>query len=190
MSAPAKTSGREIRTAARKILEEEGLDSVTMQAVANAVGVRPPSLYKHFADRADLLRGMTEDALEELQRMVERGANHGSVRESLERMANAYRNFAKKNRGAYQLIFSTESPNDEADLKARLASAGLLLGILKEAIGPERALPAARTLVAFLHGFVLMEMGGLFRLGGDIGEAFEFGLSTILDAITRSTEDE
>jgi len=185
MSAPAKTSGREIRSAARKILEEDGLDGVTMQAVADAVGVRPPSLYKHFADRADLLRGLTEDALEDLQRTVERAARPGPARESLERMAAAYRNFAKRNPAAYKLIFSADTPNDESDLRARQASAGLLLAILTEAIGPESALPAARTLVAFLHGFVLMEMTGLFRLGGNISEAFGFGLKVILDATLR-----
>jgi len=183
MSAPAKTSGKEIRSAARKILEQDGRDSVTMQAVADAVGVRPPSLYKHFADRADLLRGLTEDALEDLQRTVERAARPGLPRESLERMAAAYRSFALKNPGAYQLIFAADAPGDATDLKARQASAGLLLNILTEVIGPHSALPAARTLVAFLHGFVMMEMSGLFRLGGNVGEAFGFGLKTILDSI-------
>jgi len=183
MSAPAKTSATDIRSAARKILEENGLESVTMQAVADAVGVRPPSLYKHFADRADLLRGLTDDAMKDLQRTVERAASPDSARESLERMATAYRAFAKRNPGAYQLIFAADAPNDAADLKARQASAGLLLNILTEAIGPQSALPAARTLVAFLHGFVLMEMTGLFRLGGDVSAAFGFGLKAILDAI-------
>jgi AcrR family transcriptional regulator len=187
MSAPAKTSGRDIRSAARKILEEEGLENVSMQAVADAVGIRPPSLYKHFADRAGLLRALTEDALEDLKRSVDRVVRPVSPRENLERMAIAYRSFAKKNPGAYQLIFAPESANDETDLQARASSAAMLLKILSEAIGPERALPAARTLVAFLHGFVLMEMTGLFRFGGNINHAFAFGLNIILDALVGGT---
>jgi AcrR family transcriptional regulator len=184
MSAPAKTSGRDIRSAARKILEEQGLDGVSMQAVADAVGVRPPSLYKHFADRADLLQAIIQDALEDLRRTVDRAVDsHGAAYQNLERMAMAYRTFAKKNSGAYRLIFADQAPANEADLQARLASAATLLKILTEAIGPEKALPGARTLVAFLHGFVLMETTGLFRFGGDINQAFRFGVKTILDAL-------
>ena len=183
MSAPSKTSAREIQSVARKILEAQGLDAVTMQAVADAIGIRAPSLYKHFASRADLLRALTEDALAELQRAVDKAVGARSPRDNLERMAVAYRTFAKKNAGAYQLIFSADAPQDEADLKARSASAAGLLRILSEELGSEKALPAARTLVAFLHGFVLMEQGGLFRLGGSLNEAFEFGLRTILNAL-------
>jgi AcrR family transcriptional regulator len=183
MSAPAKTSGRDIRSAARKILEEKGFDSVSMQAVADAVGVRPPSLYKHFADRGGLLRAVTEDALDDLKRAVDKAVRTVPTRENLERMAIAYRTFAKKNPRAYQLIFAPDAPNEDADLQARLSSASTLLKILSEALGPEKALPAARTLVPFLHGFVLMEITGLFRFGGSVNHAFEFGLKTILDAL-------
>jgi AcrR family transcriptional regulator len=183
MSAPSKTSSRDIRSAARQILEQRGLEYVSMQAVADAVGVRPPSLYKHFADRAALLRALTEDALEDLKRSVEKAVRSVSRHENLERMAIAYRSFAKKNPGAYQLIFAPEAPNEETDLQARASSAALLLKILTEAIGPEKVLPSARTLVAFLHGFVLMEMNGLFRFGGSVNQAFDFGLRTILDAL-------
>jgi AcrR family transcriptional regulator len=188
MSAPQKTSVRGIRAAARIILEEQGLESVSMQAVATAVGVKPPSLYKHFTDRADLLRAVREEALAELQRAVDKSVRPGSAYENLERMATAYRTFAKKNPVAYQLIFSAEAPSDEADRRARAASAATLLKLLTEAIGLERALPGARTLVAFLHGFVLMESSGLFRLGGDINQAFKFGVTTILDALLSGTK--
>jgi AcrR family transcriptional regulator len=183
MSAPAKTSARDIRSAARKILEAHGLESVSMQAVAAAVGIRAPSLYKHFADRAGLLRALTEDALQDLKSCVDKAIRPASPRENLERMAIAYRSFAKKNPGAYQLIFAPESSNDETDLQSRASSAAMLLKILSETVGPEKALPSARTLVAFLHGFVLMEMNGLFRFGGTINHAFDFGLKIILDAL-------
>ena len=52
---PARTNREEIVAAARSLLEEEGLHAVTMANVANRVGVRPPSLYKHVRDRSALI---------------------------------------------------------------------------------------------------------------------------------------
>jgi hypothetical protein len=34
-----------------------------------------------------------------------------------------------------------------------------------------------------VFGFCTMEQAGAFRLGGDVGEAFEFGLKSMLHAI-------
>ncbi len=43
----------------------------------------------------------------------------------------------------------------------------------------ERALDAARLFTAWATGFLNMELAGSFRMGGDVDEAFEFGLATI-----------
>jgi hypothetical protein len=44
-------------------------------------------------------------------------------------------------------------------------------------------LPLSRTLVAFLHGFVTMEIANAFWLGGSVDEAFEAALETILGPV-------
>jgi AcrR family transcriptional regulator len=180
MSAAPKTSVQEIRRAARRLLEEEGLDGVSMQSVASRVGVQAPSLYKRFASRAELLEGVTEDALADLRAAIEPLVSPGEAKRSLRRIADAYRAFARQNPQAYRLIFTA---NTTSNLDARLAAAAPLLRILREELGEPGALPAARTLVAFLHGFITMEQGGLFQFGGNIDEAFQFGMTTILDAL-------
>lgn len=50
--------------------------------------------------------------------------------------------------------------------------------------GPE-ALEAARTLVAWAHGFVSMELAGGFRLGGDLAAAYATGIELIIAGISE-----
>jgi hypothetical protein len=47
-------------------------------------------------------------------------------------------------------------------------------------------LEGARTLVAFTHGFAMMEGSSAFQLGGSVDEAFEFGLERVLRALQGS----
>jgi len=40
------------------IIDEEGLDKLSLQAVARRMGVRAPSLYYHFENKSELLKGV------------------------------------------------------------------------------------------------------------------------------------
>ena len=68
--APARTSRDAILSAARSLLEEGGLDAVTMAAVGDRVGVRGPSLYKHVPNRAALIRAIADAVTEDLARAL------------------------------------------------------------------------------------------------------------------------
>ena len=61
MPTPDRTSLGEIVEAGRELLERDGLDGLTMQAVATRVGVRAPSLYKRVSNR-DALVALVADA--------------------------------------------------------------------------------------------------------------------------------
>ena len=56
--------------------------------------------------------------------------------------------------------------------------------------GPEHELPAARMVVAWANGFVTMELAGAFQLGGDVDEAWEFGLDGLVRALARSLAED
>jgi len=65
MPAHAQTSTAAIVAAGRHLLEQRGVDALTMQGVAEAVGVRAPSLYKRVHGRCDLFRLILDDVADE-----------------------------------------------------------------------------------------------------------------------------
>jgi AcrR family transcriptional regulator len=182
MPTPERTSLDEIVTAAREILESDGLARLTMQAVAERVGVRAPSLYKRVRNREALIKLVAEataDAMGEQLRAVPRTAD---PRTDLGNLARAFRAFAHRRPAAYRLILGPEAvPMDVA----RLAEASApLLEVAAELAGPEEALNAARLFTAWGNGFIGMELAGAFNLGGDIEAAFEYGIRHLADALS------
>jgi AcrR family transcriptional regulator len=182
---PARTSIDQIVTAGREILEAEGIDGLTMQAIAARVGVRAPSLYKRVQSRNDLLRLVGNDAARELTAAADAAATTGDARRDLDALARTFRDFARRCPGAYTLLFAPLPDPARADPEwSARASAGVLHATERLA-GTDDALEAARTVVAWANGFIAMELAGAFRLGGDVDRAFDFGIDHITRAITR-----
>ncbi|MQA97100.1 MAG: TetR family transcriptional regulator [Streptosporangiales bacterium] len=59
-------TARRIAAAAREILTDEGADAVSMRRVAEAVGVTPMAIYRHYPNRGALLRSVADETLQEL----------------------------------------------------------------------------------------------------------------------------
>jgi AcrR family transcriptional regulator len=180
MPAHAQTSTVAIVAAGRRLLEERGTDALTMHAVAVAVGVRPPSLYKRVRGRSDLLRLILEDVADELTVALDQEAV-GDPALAVAKMALAYRLFARANPVAYTLLMTPQAAPGATDRAVRSSAA--LLHVIAELAGPDQALPAARMITAWAHGFITMELAGAFRLGGDLEQAWDYGLGHILAAI-------
>ena len=147
--APARTSRDAILSAARAILEEDGLDAVVMSRVADRVGVRGPSLYKHVTDRAALIRAVGEAVTADLARQLSLAVSTGDARADLTATAHAYRAFVHANPNGYGLLFAHGSPDLQPD-PAEIADLGRpIVGAMAAMVGPDDALPAARTFVAW-----------------------------------------
>ena len=56
---------REIVAAARGILEEEGAEALSMRRIAERLGIRAPSLYKHVPDKEALEAAIISAGFEE-----------------------------------------------------------------------------------------------------------------------------
>ncbi len=168
MPTPERTTLPEIVAAGRALLESGGLGRITMQAVAERVGVRAPSLYKRVRDRDALVLLVAEATADDLA-----GRLAASDR-SLASLARAYRAFAHEFPEGFRLLFAVDGA---ADAMGRAAAP--VLEAARTLVGEERALDAARLVTAWATGFLNMELAGAFRLGGDVDEAFEYGLERL-----------
>ena len=184
MPTPPRTSLEAIVNAGRRLLESEGLESLTMQRVALTVGVRAPSLYKHVRDRGELIRLIGNDAIQELGRSLDAAASSGDPRQSLRAMAVAHRAFARAYPQAYRLLFARLPESWQVDAALAERASEPIIRTIERLSGGEQTLEAARTVVAWAHGFAAMELAGAFRLGGDVDKAFAFGLDRLLVAVT------
>ena len=185
MPTPARTSVDEIVNAGRAILDADGLDAVTMQRVAAAVGVRAPSLYKRVRDRDTLVRLVADDVLEELGARVGAVASGDDPMADLRAIAHAFRAWSREHPGGYALLF-TRLPDAwrlEPDPDPGRGLFAPLFRSVAALAGPDHTLEAARMVVAWASGFVGMELAGAFRLGGDVDAAFEYGVERIVRAV-------
>ncbi len=192
MPTPPRTSLDGIVRAGREILDADGVEALTMQRVALAVGVRAPSLYKHVRDRDALVRLIAADILAELGDRLDDVAGTGDPAADLRAIAGAFRAFAHEHPGAYGLLFSQlpEAWRLEPDPDLVGGAFAPLFRSVEALAGPDHLLEAARTVVAWASGFVGMELAGGFRLGGDVDAAFDYGASRIVVAIQQATFDE
>ena len=184
MPTPAKTSREELVSIALGLVETGGVAALTVSAVAKAAGIKGPSIYKHFTDRLALLRAAEIEVIKDLEAVLRASIRGRTARARIVSLANAYRGFAKSQPHRYELLYSRNIAGDPELAAASRSGVQPLFDELRAAGVPDaRLLTLARTLTAFMHGFVSMELVGAFRLGGDLERDFQDSLATILSEI-------
>jgi AcrR family transcriptional regulator len=187
MPTPTRITPESLRAAAREVLERDGRDGLTMQAVATALGVRAPSLYKHVRDRGELVRIVADDVARDLGERMDAalGAAPGDPGSSIRALARTARAYAREQPNGYALVFGPLPESERADRSALDRGSAAILEVSRRLAGREHALDAARTLTAWMHGFTSMELAGAFRLGGDVEAAWEFGLDRLVAGLSE-----
>jgi len=97
----------EILDAAERLLLESGdAEAVSIRAVADAVGVTPPSIYLHFEDKNELIFAVCEKHFARLDQVLEAAAARSTdPLESLRLRGRAYVRFGLDNPEHYRILF-------------------------------------------------------------------------------------
>ena len=152
---------KEIVAAARTLLEAEG--EISMRRLADRLGIKAPSLYKHLPGKQALEAALISDGFLEAAERFERTA-------TLAELGVAYRAFALEHPHLYRLMLQGRLPRDRLTPGAEERAAAPLIA----AAGgdPDRG----RALFAFAHGMVILELDGRFPPGADLDAAWQAGL--------------
>jgi AcrR family transcriptional regulator len=169
-SAPEQLSprAREIVDAALELLEEEGANGLSMRRLAERLGIRAPSIYKHLPDKQALEAAIISAGFE-----LQAAAFESAMQDEPDRLgalARVYRAFAKAHPHLYRLMTEHELRRDllTPGVEAR---AGLSV---VEAVGGDADL--ARAAWAFAHGMTILELDRRFPPDADLDAAWERGI--------------
>lgn len=176
--AETTSRGDQIVVTALELLEELGPEGVTMRAIAERIGIRAPSLYKHVASKEQLEIAMTAAGLRAWAEVASAAIREAA--DPLTSLADAYRRWALAHPHLYRLMTHRPLPRAELPDGVEEAAAAPVL----EVAGGDP--DAARALWAFAHGMASLEVAGRFPPDADLEDAWRVGLEALRGLTRRS----
>jgi AcrR family transcriptional regulator len=101
--AAAPTADR-IIAAARRLLEREGAEAVTMRRVGDAVGITAMAIYRHYPDRAALINAVADRGFAELAAATQRTRLPAGIEPQLLRLIDVYVDHALAHPRLFELM--------------------------------------------------------------------------------------
>ncbi len=161
--------------AAEMLADDVGLPNLTLAALADRLGVRQPSLYKHIDGAEALRRAISLRAMSELAESLARAAAGRARGDAVRAIAIAYRTWAREHPGRYTAMLRAPDPGDPEGLAASDRLVSVVVDVLSGyGLAEEDAIHAIRALRSAMHGFVAIEAAGGFGLPVDLDESFDF----------------
>ena len=150
------------------LLEDKGPEAVTLRAVGEAAGVSRSAPYRHYADKAALMRALAGRTLRQIAERIRHGAErHRGARQRLRAGCWAYIDYAVECPHHYQLVFgdapiAEPDPGLEEAADDAMAAVGELVAQAQGAgqlrPGPTREI--ATVIWVLLHGLAALQITG------------------------------
>jgi AcrR family transcriptional regulator len=127
----------EIKQHALAQVADGGVPALSLNAIAKAMGMSGPAIYRYFGSRDELLAGLVTDGYAELADTVQQAAAGAARRAPARRLAavaDAYRAWARANPYRYELLFSVRPPT-YSDPTEAIAAIHPAMVVLLELLG-------------------------------------------------------
>jgi AcrR family transcriptional regulator len=183
---PSQIDRDSIVNIAREMIEEAGVDHLSLSKLASEMGVKAPSLYRYVSNKAELIRAVNTVTNGQLFDVMSESLAQASddPSERLLTLALSYRQFAHANPCTYQLLFTTPDLRPDEDLLVQMVLP--IQAIMAELSGEERSLSALRGILALMHGFIMLELNDQLRRGGNLEEAYIQAIEAYLAGVSAT----
>jgi len=166
----------DVVTAAAVLIDEIGYHDLTMGLLAERLGIRAPSLYKHVDDVADLQHRIATLAMTELGEAVRDAMQGRAGLDALSALLTATRAYVTAHPGRYTATIGAEftGPDDPllaASVRVLASIAAVLRGY---GISDDEMDHAIRTIRCTIHGFAALQASNGFQWSADPDESFEW----------------
>lgn len=189
MAAKHGLQAHQVVEAATTLADREGLERVTLAGVADALGVRSPSLYSHVDGLPGLRRALALEAASRLGATLAGAMGDRDGLDALRALCHAYRSFATEHPGLYATLLTTPSHDEDEEMYAAFAAPVPAIAAVLEGIGlaDDDLIPVVRALRSALHGFVTLEASRGFGMPGDLDGSFAVLVDVVLAGIVSRT---
>lgn len=176
---------KKIIKAAADMADKKGIANVTLKVLAEELGIKPPSLYKHFSGGLEELnKELMLYGWRSLESEITRAAIGKAKDDAIIAICYAYRNFVAKHKGLFEAMQWYNMYQSEEHLKATEGTVSILFQVLEAyGLSEEQKVHIVRMLRGFLQGFVSIESHGGYGNPTPLNETFDFALKTILNGI-------
>ncbi len=163
-----------VTEAGAALVDEIGFDRLSMGLLADRLGVKTPSLYKHVANQADLAHAIAVLAMNQAADVIGDTIQGRAGRDALVAGATAMRTFVHAHPGRYAAANAAQlgGPDDPllpASGRVMASWAAMLHGYRLE---PDQEIHALRMLRSMLHGFATLEVAGSFQVDAPVDDTF------------------
>ena len=155
------------------LVDEKGLDALSLAAVADRAGVATPSLYKHVASLGELKALVGVRVLEDMTDQFTAAVLGRGGDEAVTALMHAYRAYVAAHPKRYAAM-----PMDPLHDRVQEAAGTKLVGVMYATLrgygleGPA-AVHATRRLRVLVHGFASVESAGGFGLPEELDETYD-----------------
>ena len=165
-----------VTEAGAAVADEVGFDRLSMGLLAERLGVRTPSLYKHVDGLADLAHRIAVLAMTELADTLRDATAGRAGRDALDAGTRAMRDWVTEHPGRYAAGNAARitGPDDPLAAAAQRVMDSWSAMLREYRIAPAQEIHALRMLRSLLHGFTTIETAGGFQVDADVDDSLEW----------------
>jgi AcrR family transcriptional regulator len=178
----------DVVAAAIRCIDQSGATALGVTSVARFLGIKPPAIYKHFENGADLQRStvieLWRQHLAACQQII---ADYPITTDLLKQLGHSTRNFAKSYPARYQVMMQVQLRPSDPDAAVIIQQ---LLNFLRQALNADdltsdQLIDVMRMVNAAIYGFIAVEQAGLMTLERSPDHSYEVMLEALIVAIAH-----